>query len=140
MSNNNSTASERTRFAGRFNDALDNILFPKLGGGRQARLSELLGIPAQDVGKWLKGEAFPPTSALVKLSGLTKARSNWLLSGQGEPYKKGHSPRGTRKNAPATSNSKLTKEAFDLGVTWSQLAKPQREAIAKVIRELAATH
>lgn len=124
------------RFAERLNDALDNIQFPKLGNGRQSRLSELLNIPAQDVGNWLKGDAFPKTSALVKLSDLTKVRSNWLLSGQGEPYNKDQNPRGEGKNLPPTGKDKLSKEAFDLGLTWMKLPKPQREAIAKVIQEL----
>jgi hypothetical protein len=126
------------RFAERLNDALDNIQFPKLGNGRQSRLSELLNIPAQDVGHWLKGDAFPKTSALVKLSDLTKVRSNWLLSGQGEPYNKDANPRGEGKNLPLTGKDKLSKEAFDLGLTWMKLPKLQRDAIARVIQELVA--
>ena len=132
------TSSERMRFAERLNDALDNIQFPKLGGGRQSRLAELLDVPAQDVGHWLKGDSFPRTSALVKLSDLTKVRSNWLLSGQGEPYDKNQNPRGDGKNPPPIGKEKLSKEAFDLGLTWMKLPKPQREAIAKVIQELVA--
>lgn len=139
MSKKTITANERTRFAERLNDALDNIKFPKLGDGRQSRLSELLEVPAQDVGHWLKGDSFPRTSALVKLSELTKVRSNWLLSGQGEPYNKDQNPRGEGKNAPPTGQEKLSKEAFDLGLTWMKLPKQQREAIAKVITELTAT-
>lgn len=138
MSNKKTTSSERSRFAQRLNDALDNIKFPKLGSGRQARLSELLDVPASDVGHWLKGEAFPRTSALVKLSDLTKTRSNWLLSGQGDPYKKADNPRGAGKAPPATGTGKLSKEAFDLGMAWMKLPKQQRDAIAKVITELLA--
>ena len=138
MPNKNTTSSERMRFATRLNDALDNIQFPKLGGGRQSRLAELLDVPAQDVGHWLKGDAFPRTSALVKLSDLTKVRSNWLLSGQGEPYVKSQNPRGAGKNLPLTGKDKLSKEAFDLGLAWMKLPKLQREAIAKVIQELIA--
>ena len=135
MTNKNSS-SERKRFAERLNDALDNIQFPKLGSGRQSRLSELLGVPAPDVGHWLKGDSFPKTSALVKLSDLTKVRSNWLLSGQGEPYDKKDNPRGEGKNPPLTGKDKLSKEGFDLGMMWMKLPKLQREAIAKVIQEL----
>jgi len=133
------TSSERDRFAQRLNDALDNIDFPKLGAGRQARLSELLDIPASNVAHWLKGESFPRTSALVKLSDLTKTRSNWLLSGQGEPYKKAENPRGVGKTPPNTGTKKLSKEAFDLGMKWMKLPKQQREAIARVITELLNT-
>lgn len=138
MSQKSPSSNERVRFAERLNDALDNIQFPKLGNGRQARLSELLDVPAPDVGHWLKGDAFPKTSALVKLSDLTKVRSNWLLSGQGEPYDKKQNPRGEGKNLPITGKDKLSKEAFDLGLTWMKLPKLQREAIAKVIKELTA--
>lgn len=138
MSKKNPSSSERVRFAQRLNDALDNIQFPKLGAGRQARLSELLNVPAADVGHWLKGESFPRTSALVKLSELTKTRSNWLLSGQGEPYQKTDNPRGAGKAPPSTGKGKLSKEAFDLGLDWMKLPKPQREAIARVITELLA--
>ena len=136
MSTKTTTSNERMRFSERLNDALDNIQFPKLGSGRQSRLAELLDVPAQDVGHWLKGDAFPRTSALVKLSDLTKVRSNWLLSGQGEPYDKNQNPRGAGKNPPTTGKDKLSKEAFDLGLTWMKLPKLQREAIAKVIQEL----
>jgi hypothetical protein len=130
------TSSERSRFAERLNDALDNIQFPKLGAGRQSRLSELLDVSAADVGHWLKGESFPRTSALVKLSDLTKTRSNWLLSGQGEAYKKTNNPRGMGKALPTTGTDKLSKEAFDLGMQWMKLPKQQREAMARVITEL----
>lgn len=139
MSQKNTTSSERKRFAERLNDALDNIKFPKIGSGRQTQLSELLGVPVPEIGHWLKGEAFPKTSALVKLSDLTKVRSNWLLSGQGEPYNKDQNPRGEGKNLPLTGKDKLSKEAFDLGLTWMRLPKLQREAIAKVIQELTAS-
>jgi len=133
------TSSERARFAERLNDALDNIKFPKIGAGRQSQLSELLGIPAPEVGQWLRGEAFPLTSALVKLSDLTQTRSNWLLSGHGEPYKKGNSPRGEGKAPPPTGQGKLSKEAFDLGMDWMKLPKAQRDAMARVIKELIAS-
>ncbi len=131
-----STSSERKRFAQRLNDALDNIQFPALGAGRRSRLSELLEVPAEDVNDWLSGDAFPRTSALVKLSDLTQTRSNWLLSGQGEPYHKGNNPRGPGKTPPATGSGKLSKEAFDLGLAWMKLPRLQREAIARVITEL----
>ncbi len=130
------TSSERSRFAARLNDALDNIQFPKLGAGRRARLSEFLDIATEDVDLWLKGESFPRTSSLVKLSDLTKTRSNWLLSGQGEPYKKDDNPRGAGKALPPTGTDKLSKEAFELGMEWMKLPKQQREAIARVITEL----
>lgn len=133
------TSPERGRFAQRLNDALDNIDFPKLGAGRQARLSRLLDIPASNVAHWLKGESFPRTSALVKLSDLTKTRSNWLLSGQGEPYKKADNLRGVGKTPPNTGTKKLSKEAFGLGMKWMKLPKQQREAIARVITELLNT-
>lgn len=138
MSNKIPTSSERSRFAQRLNDALDNIQFPKLGSGRQARIAELLNVPVSDVGQWLNGESFPRTSALVKLSELTKTRSNWLLSGQGEPYKADDNPRGAGKSPPTTGKGKLSKEAFELGLEWMKLPKQQREAIAKVITELLA--
>ena len=85
-------SDEKARFAERLNDALDNIGFPKPEKDRKIRLSEALDIARVDAGEWLKGNAFPKTSALVRLSDLTQTRSNWLLSGQGEPYKKDMNP------------------------------------------------
>jgi len=139
MTKKKPSSSERSRFAQRLNDALDNVQFPKLGAGRQSRLSELLDIPTADVGHWLKGESFPRTSSLVKLSDITKTRSNWLLSGQGEPYNKADNPRGAGKALPSTGTGKLSKEAFNLGMEWMKLPKQQREAIARVITELLGT-
>lgn len=133
-------SNEKARFAERLNDALDNTHFPKLGSKRQAKLAEMLELPAQDVGCWLKGESFPKTSALVKLSDLTQTRSNWLLSGQGKPYRKDMNPRGKDKNPPPTGKGKLSKEAFDLGLLWMKLPKLQREAMARAIEELAASN
>jgi hypothetical protein len=130
-------SNEKKRFSDRLNDALDNIHFPKLGGGRQARLAEMLEVPPLDAGRWLKGESFPPTSILVKLSDLTQTRSNWLLSGHGEPYKKSSNPRGAGKNPPPTGQDKLSKEAFELGLAWMKVPKAQRDALARVIQELA---
>jgi hypothetical protein len=131
--------NEKARFAERLNDALDNIHFPKSGSKRQAQLAEVLGTPTDDIGRWLKGESFPKTSALVKLSDLTQTRSNWLLSGQGKPYRKDMNPRGENKKPPLTGKGKLSKEAFDLGLLWMKLPKQQREAMARVIEELAAS-
>jgi len=134
MLNTMPSSPERRRFSQRLNDALDNVKFPKLGHGRQSQLAEFLDIASTDVGQWLKGEAFPATSALVKLSELTKTRSNWLLSGQGEAY--AQSPRGAGKALPATGQGKLSKEAFEIGLQWMKLRNRQREAIALLISDL----
>jgi hypothetical protein len=130
-----SKSSEKHRFSSRLNDALDNIHFPKLGGGRQARLAELMDTAPQNAGRWLKGEEFPPTSVLVKLANLTGTRSNWLLSGHGPAYNKDSNPRGPDKNPPPTGREKLSKEAFELGLAWMKLPQGQREAIEKLVSE-----
>jgi len=129
-------SNEKIRFSERLNDALDNVQFPKLGGGRKSRLAEHLGSPSIEVNRWLKGQAFPPTSVLVKLSDLTRARSNWLLSGNGEAYEAGENPRGNGKNPPPTGQEKLNKEAVDLSLAWMKLPKQQRDALARVIEQL----
>lgn len=134
-----STPSEKQRFSSRLNDALDNIQFPKLGAGRQARLAELMETPPQATGQWLKGEAFPPTSVLVKLAKLTNTRSNWLLSGIGDAYDKGLNPRGPGKNPPPVGKEKLSKEAFELGLSWMKLPEGQREAIERLIQVLGSS-
>ena len=128
--------NEKIRFSERLNDALDNVQFPKLGGGRKSRLAEHLGKPSIEVNRWLKGQAFPPTSVLIKLSDLTKARSNWLLSGNGEAYNENANPRGNGKNLPTTGQEKLNKEALDLSLAWMKLPKQQRDAMARVIEQL----
>jgi transcriptional regulator with XRE-family HTH domain len=132
-----STPSEKQRFSSRLNDALDNIQFPKLGAGRQARLAEMMEAAPQAAGQWLKGEAFPPTSVLVKLAQLTKTRSNWLLSGTGTAYDKGENPRGPDKNPPPVGKEKLSKEAFELGLAWMKLPEEQREVIERLVRVLS---
>lgn len=131
-----STPSEKKRFSSRLNDALDNIQFPKLGAGRQARLAELMDAAPQAAGQWLKGEAFPPTSVLVKLAQLTNTRSNWLLSGTGDAYDKTSNPRGPGKNPPPVGKEKLSKEAFELGLAWMKLPEEQREAIERLVQAL----
>ncbi len=130
-------SNEKLRFAERLNDALDNVKIPRLGAGRKSRLVELLEKSPAEVNQWLKGQAFPPTSVLMKLSDLTQTRSNWLLSGSGEPYKLGNNPRGNGKNPPLTGQGKLSNEAFDLGLAWMKLPKQQRDALARVIEELS---
>ena len=129
-------SNEKNRFSERLNDALDNVHFPRLGGGRKSRLAKLLDRPSIEVNHWLKGQSFPPTSVLIKLSDLTKARSNWLLSGSGEAYEPDENPRGNGKNLPPTGQEKLSKEAFDLGLTWMKLPKQQRDALARVVEQL----
>ena len=129
-------SNEKLRFAERLNDALDNVKFPRLGAGRKSRLAKVLEKPPVDVNRWLKGQAFPPTSVLIKLSDLTQTRSNWLLSGNGEAYPPGINPRGEGKKPPPTGQEKLSTEAFELGMAWMKLPKQQREALAKVIEQL----
>lgn len=134
-----STSSEKQRFSSRLNDALDNVQFPKLGAGRQARLAELMEATPQAAGQWLKGEAFPPTSVLVKLAKLTNTRSNWLLSGAGPAYDKVANPRGPGKNPPPIGKEKLSKEAFELGLAWMKLSAAQREVIERLIQILSTS-
>ncbi len=129
-------STPKQAFAERLNDALDNIRFPALGKGRLSRLAEIIGSSQQETDRWLKGVAFPPTSALVKLAELTQTRSNWLLSGHGAPYEPGRHPRGAGKLAPATGKEKLSKEALELGLKWMKLPRQQRQAIARVVEEL----
>jgi hypothetical protein len=129
-------SNEKIRFSERLNDALDNVQFPKLGGGRKSRLAEYLGKPSIEVNRWLKGQAFPPTSVLIKLSDLTKARSNWLLSGNGEAYEPDANPSGNGKNPPSIGQEKLSKEALELSMAWMKLPKQQRDALARVIEQL----
>ncbi len=90
-------STPKQAFAERLNDALDNIRFPPLGKGRLSRLSEIIGSTQAETDRWLKGTAFPPTSALVKLAELTQTRSNWLLSGYGAPFEPGKLPRQQRQ-------------------------------------------
>lgn len=130
-------STQKQAFADRLNDALDNIRFPALGKGRLSRLSEILGSDEPETDSWLKGMGFPPTSILVKLAELTQTRSNWLFSGQGSPFEAGKKPQGTGKIRPSTGKEKLSKEAMELGLKWMKLPRQQRQAIARVVEELA---
>ena len=130
-------STQTQAFAERLNDALDIIRFPALGNGRLTRLAEILSTGQQQTDSWLKGSSFPPTSVLVKLAELTQTRSNWLLSGHGAPYETGRHPAGIGKMPPVTGKEKLSKEALELGLLWMKLPRQQRQAIARVVEELA---
>ncbi len=77
---------EKEKFAQRLNEGLDDMNYPPMGHGRQSALSKELKLSSQVVGRWLKGEDFPKTSQLVKVSQFLDVRSNWLLSGVGSKY------------------------------------------------------
>ena len=84
--------SEKEKFSQRLHEALDDMNYPRMGHGRQSALTKELQLSSQIVGAWLKGEGFPKTSQLVKVSDFLNVRSNWLLSGIGSKYKKKNKP------------------------------------------------
>ncbi len=127
-------STPKQAFARRLNEALDRVRFPAQGKGRLSQLSELLGSDPEETDRWLKGSAFPPTSVLVKLAALTQTRSNWLFTGQGEPYEPGKRPPGV---GPTGGDTALSQEALRLARLWSRLPAQQRQAIARVVEELA---
>ena len=137
--------SEKEKFARRLNQALDDVGLARMGQGRQTSLARDMNLPSQVVGKWLKGEDYPKTSQLVKLAQYTGVRSNWLLSGIGEKYPSAvdHKPASdpgvmeTGSDYSPLSLPKLTQDAFDIAVIWMKLPLLQRNALRKVISELA---
>jgi len=130
--------SEKNRFALRLNEALDEADFPPMGEGRQARLAKAVDATPRNVGKWLRGEAFPPTSRLVKIANMLNVRSNWLLSGTGEKYQASETrvPAEQIGADPTPTPSGLSKEAFEMALLWMKLPPAQRLALKKVVEEL----
>lgn len=143
-------SSEKQKFSQRLNEALDDMNYPRIGHGRQSALAKELKLSAQIVGGWLKGESFPKTSQLVKISQFLDVRSNWLLSGVGLKYPKSHVrpervvPEETNESAEdsnieitADDSPKMDKEAFEVALAWIKLPDLQRAALKKVILELS---
>jgi len=157
--------SEKEKFSQRLHEALDDMNYPRMGHGRQSALTKELQLSSQIVGSWLKGEGFPKTSQLVKVSDFLNVRSNWLLSGIGSKYKKKNKPdfilKKTEKAVKKSDDAELTevseaesksnnlfavdvrqsprldKDAFEIALAWTKLPDQQRIALRKVILELA---
>ena len=127
--------SERENFARRLNDAMDHAGFPRKGMGRQSALVDILGTNHQAVKNWLEGSEFPPTSKLVKMATALGVRSNWLLSGQGDMVAAVNED--PMEAVVVQEASTLSSEAFEVASDWMRLPQGQREALRRVIRELA---
>jgi len=146
-------ATEVEKFSDRLNIMLNDVGLPRMGQGRQTALADELRVSPEEVSQWLKGESFPRTSILVKLSQFLGVRSNWLMTGSGKrkrsEYGNGdgdtiemESPQYLLNNNSSNSGSSdrndLSADAFDIAVTWMKLPIAQRKALRKVIKELAA--
>ncbi len=142
--------TEVERFSDRLNMMLNEVGLPRMGQGRQTALADQLQVSPEEVSQWLKGESFPRTSMLVKLSQFLGVRSNWLMTGTGERSRaeNGNNEGDTIEmvrpvNLPDASNDKseqteLSQDAFEVALTWMKLPIAQRNALRKVIKELAA--
>jgi len=161
--------NEKQKFSQRLHEALDDMNYPRMGHGRQSALTKELKLSSSVVGDWLKGEGFPKTSQLVKVSDFLNVRSNWLLSGVGSKYKKKNKPdfvlkkkksevktdEDAKENENETSQAnlqsnnlfavnvqqspRLDKDAFEMALAWTKLPEQQRIALRKVILELVDT-
>ncbi len=152
-------ATEVEKFSDRLNMMLNDVGLPRMGQGRQTALADELRVSPEEVSQWLKGESFPRTSILVKLSQFLGVRSNWLMTGSGKrkrsEYGNGdgdtiemESPHyllnnnssygGNTGNNGGSDRNDLSADAFDIAVTWMKLPIAQRKALRKVIKELAA--
>jgi hypothetical protein len=132
--------SEKEKFAQRLNAVLDEEHYPAEFEQRQLALAHALYIDSAVISMWLKGEDFPKTSELVKLSQLLKVRSNWLLLGVGGKFD--HSDDNVQPlqiNESATDPVKLSdlsQDAYDLAQDWMRLPLQQRNALATLIKTL----
>jgi len=146
-------ATEVEKFSDRLNMMLNDVGLPRMGQGRQTALADELRVSPEEVSQWLKGESFPRTSILVKLSQFLGVRSNWLMTGSGKrkrsEYGNGdgdtiemESPQyllnSNGSNGGSSDRNDLSADAFDIAVTWMKLPIAQRKALRKVIKELAA--
>jgi transcriptional regulator with XRE-family HTH domain len=136
--------SEKEKFSQRLNEALNDMNYPPMGHGRQSALAKELKLSPQVIGRWLKGEDFPKTSQLVKISQFLDVRSNWLLSGVGSKYprKSDQVKIAVRKKQEevARATHRLDKEAFEIALAWMKLPDQQRMVLRKVIEELLDEH
>jgi len=153
-------SKEKKKFSQRLHEALDDMSYPRMGHGRQSALAKELKLSPQLIGGWLKGEEYPKTSQLVKISQFLNVRSNWLLSGSGSKYPKKNPALSLVRNKAEKAKQEikkkenvvkednveeieinkmpqLDKEAFELALVWMKLPEQQREAIKKVIFELS---
>lgn len=142
-------ATEVERFSDRLNMMLTDVGLPRMGQGRQTALADELQVSPEEVSQWLKGESFPRTSILVKLSQFLGVRSNWLMTGSGERQRSGNGngdgdtiemerpPYLPNPVIERTERTELSADAFDIAVTWMKLPIAQRNALRKVIKELA---
>lgn len=137
-------SSEKEKFSQRLNEALNDMNYPPMGHGRQSALAKELNLPALTVGRWLKGEDFPKTSELVKISQFLDVRSNWLLSGVGSKY-----PRKAdqinlavrrKQEEVAKSGKRLDKEAFEIALAWMKLPVEQRHVLHRLIEVMLEEH
>jgi len=148
-------SKEKKKFAERLHEALDDMNYPRMGHGRQSALAKELKLSPQLIGKWLKGEDYPKTSQLVKVSQFLNVRSNWLLSGAGSKYPKKNPSLSIVSNQKADvqdeeeanveeieeivihSKPQLDKEAFEIALAWMKLSEQQRMVLKKVILEFS---
>jgi len=148
-------ATEVEKFSDRLNMMLNDVGLPRMGQGRQTALADELQVSPEEVSQWLRGESFPRTSILVKLSQFLGVRSNWLMTGSGK-CKRSENSNGdgdtiemerpqflsavsNDRNSNNNNNDRneLSADAFDIAVTWMKLPIAQRNALRKVIKELA---
>jgi len=145
-------ATEVEKFSDRLNMMLNDVGLPRMGQGRQTALAEELQVSPEEVSQWLKGESFPRTSILVKLSQFLGVRSNWLMTGSGKRQRSNNGngdgdtiemerPQfltiASNDRNSSSDRNELSADAFDIAVTWMKLPIAQRNALRKVIKELA---
>ena len=143
--------TEVEKFSDRLNMMLNDVGLPRMGQGRQTALADELRVAPEEVSQWLKGESFPRTSILVKLSQFLGVRSNWLMTGSGKRKRSGNGDGDgdgdtiemerpqflTNESNDRNDQNELSADAFDIAVTWMKLPIAQRNALRKVIKELA---
>ena len=125
--------SEIQKFSERLNATLDEAGIPKAGQGRQSTLASILDVTPHTIGQWLKGDGYPQTAKLIKLSEHLHVRSNWLFSGLGEKYLPGYEASGKGVGF------QLSRDAAELVRAWMSLNESQRQATRLIIMDLAKT-
>lgn len=137
-------STEKEKFAQRLNAVLDEQFYPDVFEQRTFSLAHALYLQPAVISVWLKGEDFPKTSELVRLSQLLKVRSNWLLLGVGSKLAidvdnvKEIQVREPSDNYSNTNS--LNKEAHALARDWMKLPLPQRNALATLIKTMVIQH
>lgn len=73
----------KTAFAARLNNLLDERGIPGKFEGRQVAVGKLFGVSQKGARKWLEGEGLPTLEKCIEIASWAGVHTEWLVSGRG---------------------------------------------------------